>query len=238
MGLGSGSGSGKRAKPPAKRGSGRPPASDGEATRARIMMAAQDCFAARGYRETSNREIAEAAGVTAGTIYHYFTNKRELFLAVHEEIQGRIHREIREPALAAPSFVEALRAFVETSRAMHAEFPSIGRFNAVVRTEALRNPEVAVARFDQDWRRFYHSLSDLGIATGEIDRQDARMVRHVLSAVVLGLTQHGTEASPADHAECLRGIVALFEGLLLRKPPLGRQSPDARAHRPRAQKPV
>ncbi|HKY90008.1 MAG TPA: TetR/AcrR family transcriptional regulator [Nevskiaceae bacterium] len=207
----------KRARPLAKRGSGRPPASDGEATRARIMTAAQDCFARAGYRETSNRNIADAAGVTAGTIYHYFVNKRELFLTVHEDIQKQIRARVREPTRAATTFIEAVRTFVDTSAALHQAFPSVGRFNAVVRTEALRNPEIADARFDQEWRQFYHALSDLGVATGEIDRADAPRVRRVLAAVVLGLTQHGVEATPSDHAECLRGVVALFEGALVRR---------------------
>jgi hypothetical protein len=101
---------------------------------------------------------------------------------------------------------------------LYKEHPNFSKFNAVVRTEALRNPEIAGARFDQDWRHFYHDLTDLGIATGEIDRRDARAVRHVLSMIVLGLTQHGIEASAADHAECLRGVISLFDGKLVKQP--------------------
>ncbi|MGO9932167.1 MAG: hypothetical protein ACLPV8_10195 [Steroidobacteraceae bacterium] len=101
---------------------------------------------------------------------------------------------------------------------MYKEHPNYSKFNAVVRTEALRNPEIAGARFDHDWRHFYHDMTDLGIASGEIDRRDARAVRHILSMVVLGLTQHGIEASPPDHAECLRGVISLFEGKLIQPP--------------------
>ncbi len=183
------------------------------------MDSALLCFSEQGYRETSNRMIAEKAGVTPGTIYHYFKNKRDLFLRVHEEIQQEIQNRVRAAVQSAQTFREALRIFIDRSAELSKDHPNYSKFNAVVRTEALRNPEIAGARFDQDWRRFYHDMTDLGIASGEIDRRDARTVRHMLSMVVLGLTQYGIEASPSDQAECLAGIISLFEGTLIK--PLG-----------------
>jgi AcrR family transcriptional regulator len=212
----------RRARPTGNKRSGRPPDTDGEVTRRRVMDSAQLCFSEQGYRETSNRIIAEKAGVTPGTIYHYFKNKRDLFMTVHEDIQEEIQKRVRAPVQAATTFREALKIFIDRSEELYTEHPNYSKFNAVVRTEALRNPEIAGARFDHDWRHFYHDLTDLGIASGEIDRRDARAVRHVLSMVVLGLSQYGTEVSAADHAECLRGVIALFEGTLLRPPPAKR----------------
>jgi AcrR family transcriptional regulator len=37
-----------------------------------LLDAALSVFAERGYRNTRLEEVAEAAGVTKGTIYHYF----------------------------------------------------------------------------------------------------------------------------------------------------------------------
>jgi AcrR family transcriptional regulator len=208
----------RRARASGSKRSGRPPDTDGEVTRRKIMDSAQLCFAEQGYRETSNRIIADKAGVTPGTIYHYFKNKRDLFMTVHEEIQEEVQKRVRTAVESAPTFREALRTFIDRSLDLYKEHPNYSKFNAVVRTEALRNPEIAGARFDQDWRHFYHDLTDRGIASGEIDRHDARAVRHVLSMIVLGLTQHGIEASAADHAECLRGVICLFEGSLIKQP--------------------
>ncbi|MGO9932166.1 MAG: TetR/AcrR family transcriptional regulator [Steroidobacteraceae bacterium] len=77
------------------------------------MDSAQLCFSEQGYRETSNRIIAEKAGVTAGTIYHYFKNKRDLFMTVHEDIQNEIQKRVRAPVQAAGTFREALRIFID-----------------------------------------------------------------------------------------------------------------------------
>src|ERR1700689_3218095 len=94
----------KRARPASAKRSGRPPDTDGEVTRRRVMDSAQLCFSEQGYRETSNRMIAEKAGVTPGTIYHYFENKRDLFLSVHREIQQEIQLRVRAAVQSAPTF--------------------------------------------------------------------------------------------------------------------------------------
>lgn len=48
-------------------------------TRRRIMNAASELFAEKGYGGTSIDEIAEAAGVSKGTIFYNFKNKADLF---------------------------------------------------------------------------------------------------------------------------------------------------------------
>lgn len=53
-----------------------------EATEARILAAAEEQFARCGLRGTRVREIAEAAGVSAGSLYTYFPSKTDLYQAV------------------------------------------------------------------------------------------------------------------------------------------------------------
>ncbi|MCB0063756.1 MAG: TetR/AcrR family transcriptional regulator [Caldilineaceae bacterium] len=59
----------------------------GEATRQAIIDASYGLFTARGYHATSMRDIAAAAGITAGSIYNHFSDKeqivKEVLLAYH-----------------------------------------------------------------------------------------------------------------------------------------------------------
>lgn len=50
-----------------------------------ILDAAARLFAAEGYDRTSIRDIARRVGLLPGSVYHHFSSKRELFLAVHRE---------------------------------------------------------------------------------------------------------------------------------------------------------
>ena len=51
-------------------------------TRDRLIEAAADLFAGRGYERTSIQDVARRAGLTTGAIYSNFRDKRELLLAV------------------------------------------------------------------------------------------------------------------------------------------------------------
>ena len=49
----------------------------------RMLSVAAELFAAKGYAAVSIRDIAEQSGVTLSSLYHYFGDKRGLYLQVH-----------------------------------------------------------------------------------------------------------------------------------------------------------
>jgi len=69
-------------------------------TRKRIIEAAITIAARSGFTQATTREIAREADCSEGIIYHYFSGKHELFLAVikenAEEFLGRLKSEINE----------------------------------------------------------------------------------------------------------------------------------------------
>ncbi|GGX28916.1 TetR/AcrR family transcriptional regulator [Streptomyces chryseus] len=83
---------------PGPRRRGRPrrsPQDAGPGARERILQAARDEFAERGYDKTSMRGIAKAAGVDAALVHHYFGTKDDVFAAAIEISF--------EPALVVPA---------------------------------------------------------------------------------------------------------------------------------------
>jgi AcrR family transcriptional regulator len=86
-----------------------------DATRAGLVAAARSLFAQRGYAAVGTEEIARAAGVTRGALYHHFDGKRELFEAVYEQIEVELAERIATGALraSATSPLEAMRAGTE-----------------------------------------------------------------------------------------------------------------------------
>ncbi|WLD91941.1 TetR/AcrR family transcriptional regulator [Alkalihalobacillus sp. AL-G] len=56
-----------------------------EEKRSAILEAATQCFAQKGYNETTVDDIANASGTSKGSIYLYFSSKEEIFFRLNEE---------------------------------------------------------------------------------------------------------------------------------------------------------
>ena len=70
---------------------GRPPHTDGQRTRQRILDASLTLFADKGYFGTSLRDIATAVGVRESALYNYFPSKHALFEAlIFADQQSRV----------------------------------------------------------------------------------------------------------------------------------------------------
>ena len=54
------------------------------ASRQRIIAAAAELFATRGFEATSIRDIANAVDLTNAALYYHFASKEELFAVIHE----------------------------------------------------------------------------------------------------------------------------------------------------------
>lgn len=76
--------------------------------REQVLEAAVHEFAERGYQAASTAAIARRAGISQPYIYALFPNKKELFLAVHDHVVGRIRSTFRAAAQGATGPQDAL----------------------------------------------------------------------------------------------------------------------------------
>ncbi|MHB8612639.1 MAG: TetR/AcrR family transcriptional regulator [Candidatus Dormibacteraceae bacterium] len=120
----------------------------GEISKATIFGAALDLFQERGYEATTMRAIANRAGVSLGSSYHYFPSKEHLVLQfyrhTHELHAGVIGPLLdREKGLAA-RLKGVIRAVIITCEPFHAVAGSI--FSSVANPASPVNPFGATAR--------------------------------------------------------------------------------------------
>jgi len=120
----------------------------GETSRAAILGAALDLFGERGYDATTMRAIAERAGASLGSSYHYFPSKEQLVLEFYRHTH-ELHLAAIAPLLGREKDLAArlrgtVRAVVVTCEPFHAVAGSI--FSTVANPSSPLNPFGGAAR--------------------------------------------------------------------------------------------
>lgn len=96
-------------------------------SRERILDAAIQVFAAKGFATASTREISEAAGIKEPLLFYHFKSKASLYLAAFEDQIAKLAQGL-DVALAEQEDAWArLRTFVECYLAYHIDYePGLG----------------------------------------------------------------------------------------------------------------
>jgi len=124
--------------PPALSTAGRPLTKRGEATRRKLLEAAEHVFAALGYHEASIVKITERAGIGLGTFYLYFDSKQQIFEELVVDLNRRVRHAMAEAMADAGNRIEAERAGFEGFFRFTAAHPALYR---VVREAEFVSPE-------------------------------------------------------------------------------------------------
>ena len=187
--------------------------SRGDATRAELIASARELFAERGYAAVGTEEIVNRAGVTRGALYHHFADKRDLFRAVHEQLEAELVASIGERIGGIEDpwelLVTGIRSFLDacTDRAL-------------MRISLLDAPAVLGWA---EWReldaRYALGLVSFGLENamerGLFRRREVRPLAHLLIGAMAEAAM--VIANASDHAAARREVepplLALLGGL-------------------------
>ena len=182
----------------------------GEA-RERIVAAATELFGRQGYEATTTRQIVEAAQVTKGALYHWFSSKEELLTSIYRELlaeqttrlqsilaaddpaDARLHRAVTDLFAHMDDHSEPLTVW---ARSMHLV---AGEHAAAVREER---------------RRYQHLFQDLveegqkaGVFRGDVA---ASVVTNTFLSSVVQIHRWFHAEGPLTRRELGSQMVALF----------------------------
>lgn len=195
----------------AHRRRGRPPNSSTDDTVAGMLDAARRQFAAHGYAATSNRMVAEEAGLAHTAIYNHFGSKARLFTAVFADVQRLLIEELERSAQAAPAEPPFPRALVDALVALRGSDPSYVEFLASMYVEVRRHPELREVFQDGepfpivDVLRRLSAESAAGPSSEEVDD-----VMWLWITFALGLAQLSTLADAETFAATVEGLRRQF----------------------------
>ncbi|MFI8366713.1 TetR/AcrR family transcriptional regulator [Streptomyces sp. NPDC085466] len=138
----------------------------------RLLVAAVEAFAERGYHATTTRDIAGRAGMSPAALYIHYKTKEELLHRISRIGHDRALEILRAAELrdGAPSerLADAVRSFVRwhaerhtTARVVQYELDALGPEHRTEIVELRRETEATVRR-----------IIDEGVAAGEFDVAD------------------------------------------------------------------
>ncbi|MEZ0356939.1 TetR/AcrR family transcriptional regulator [Mycobacterium sp. SA01] len=122
---------------------GRPVGANSEETRQRILEATMRCVAAVGYSRTTIREIARAANMTSGSLYHYFPNKAELVKATFDEVATIAVPRLEQAAEDNTATIDKLMAVLDESVRVMQDYPLAVAFDRAIRAESPQHLHLA-----------------------------------------------------------------------------------------------
>lgn len=125
-------------------------------SRARVLKAATALFAAKGFHETSTREVARKARVNEITIFRHFKNKQELYLQVLNSKLGLMVPESLIPLLHSSGNSEE----VFLSLAEHLQQLLDPVFLRLVFYAALEKPELLKKCYSPRLMSFHEILGE------------------------------------------------------------------------------
>ena len=88
---------------------------DSQSTRGRILDAAMNIFASKGYHDSPLDDIAGESQTSKGAIYFHFPNKERLFLALVDQFADLLERRVTEAIGAHPPGMKRVRVALETT---------------------------------------------------------------------------------------------------------------------------
>jgi AcrR family transcriptional regulator len=188
--------------------------------RERLLDAAAEVFAERGYRASSVEDIAAAAGLTKGAVYWNFDSKEDVFFALIEERVDRRARELmgiterapRETA-TAPLVSRGVSGFADEQQALVLLLQEY--WSLAVRDPALRDAYVKRQRALRE--RLAEALEARHRTTGVPLTVPAEALATGIIALATGLAQERI-ADPDGVSDDLLGelLSLLYDGLVHR----------------------
>ena len=190
-------------------------ASRSAATRAALVTAARPLFAAKGYAAVGTDEVARAAGVTRGALYHQFAGKEELFAAVFEQVEEEISHGIAAGLLdGGGDPARVLHDGIDAWLAVCAE-PEVHRIVLIDAPAAL-----GWERWREIGQRYGVGLVEAAVQSlidaGVLPEQPVRPLAHVLIGALEEAALYAAGADDRETAtrEVRAALVALVDGLI------------------------
>lgn len=127
----------------------------------RILKSAAKLFEKHGFDEVAVNRIAREAGVSVGTFYAYYQDKRDVFISVMQEFSRRLHECLHKTVIEVKnedlSLEQAVRKVIKNHRQSHEKEKGL---HQEILIQSLKDEEIKRLHF-RDEHRIINEVKEL-----------------------------------------------------------------------------
>ena len=169
-----------------------PVAEQPDQRRDRMLEAAAEIIAERGFSETRITDVARRIGASPALVVYYFGTKDSLLTEALRHSENAFYEAAAEMLARTPALRDRLEMLVRLTCVPQAdnEVPGAWGLWFDLWAQAFRHPQVAKDRVELDarWRSTISRVVDDAVAAGEIDAVDSAAFAVTWSALLDGLS--------------------------------------------------
>ncbi|WGH90351.1 TetR/AcrR family transcriptional regulator [Auritidibacter ignavus] len=185
------------------------------ARRQHILNSAAVLFAEQGYERTTTAQLCSQAGIGLGTLYHYFSGKKRIFLEVLTQDEQDT-RALLDRLMSAPEPLEALLTFVAHLAEPATTHPIVPKLVLEAMLQAHRDSQVLEVLNNQEVseaegiKALLQRAAEAGHVDAELDLDEAAAwISSLIGALYLQAATH-PDFDPATHQPHLIRSVRTF----------------------------
>jgi len=157
--------------------------------RTQIIDAAAECFIEGGFHQTGMQQICKQVGMSAGSVYHYFSNKDAIIEAISTQFSTDTRQFITD-IQNNDSFIDGYIQAVSNSLKHTQKYHRYSRLVVEIYAESFRNENVKhiLEQLDIEQVKDLQGLIEQARTSGQIkSTHDAQTLAHMLIALMEGL---------------------------------------------------
>jgi len=182
------------------------------ATRDRILDAALEVFARKGYHRAIVDDIVRASGTSKGAVYHHFPNKEAVFLALVDDFAARLAAAVAAAVAARHGALPKVEGALTAALATFADNERLARLILLEAVSLGPTYQAKRAEVADRFAALIQSYLDEAAADGSIPPLDTRIATLAWLGAINEIVIEWLHGSVTD----LRATIPPLTQLLLR----------------------
>ena len=193
-------------------------------TRHRILDAAEDVFALKGYHDAPVEEIGRVTSLSKGGIYFHFPSKEDLFFAVLDRLARRLESRVNRATAIAPTHLAGAEAAIEAVVNALAGKRKLARLLLLQGYSMGNSFQQTRARIFNRFAGMIERQLNLAVENGELPPVDCKVAARIWLGAISEILIHWLYSEGPSPEDTLPALLKMFVNSLT--PAQARQSGD------------